>query len=74
MIVRGLRPLALDFEGSLEYGGHVMCFLEVGYNQATILDFDYAHPPVVKDPNAVMHYMKMAFNKTYFHLVPTGVV
>jgi len=57
-----------------EYGGHVLCFLEVGHNQATILDFDYAHPPVVKDPNALMHYMKMAFNKSYFHLVPTGVV
>lgn len=57
-----------------EYGGHVMCFLEVGDNQATILDFDYTHPPMVKDPNAIMHYMKMAFNKTYFHLVPTGVV
>jgi sulfide:quinone oxidoreductase len=57
-----------------EYGGHVMCFLEVGQNKATLLDFDYAHPPVVKDPNALMHYLKMAFNKTYFHLVPTGVV
>jgi sulfide:quinone oxidoreductase len=57
-----------------EYGGHVMCFLEVGRNRATILDFDYAHPPVVKDPNALMHYLKMAFNKAYFHLVPTGIV
>lgn len=57
-----------------EFGGHVLCFLEVGYNQATILDFDYVNPPVVKDPNALMHYMKMAFNKAYFHLVPTGVV
>ncbi len=27
-----------------------------------------------KDPNALMHYMKVAFKKTYFHLVPTGVV
>lgn len=75
-----VEHIVADIEGRkldpkrAEYGGHVMCFLEVGYNQATILDFDYAHPPVVKDPNALMHYMKMAFNKTYFHLVPTGVV
>ena len=54
------------------YAGHVMCFLEVGHNQATILDFDYANPPQPKTPNALMHYLKMAFNKAYFHIVPSG--
>jgi len=61
-------------EKKAHYGGHVMCFLEVGDNQATIIDFDYENPPQLKDPNALMHYLKMAFNKAYFHLVPTGVV
>jgi sulfide:quinone oxidoreductase len=56
------------------YGGHVVCFLEVGHNQATIVDYDYENAPVVKDPNVLMHYLKMAFNQAYFHLVPTGVV
>jgi sulfide:quinone oxidoreductase len=54
------------------YGGHVMCFLEVGHNKATILDFDYSGPPQPKTPNMLMHYLKMAFNKAYFHIVPKG--
>jgi len=54
------------------YGGHVMCFLEVGHGKATILDFDYSGPPDPKTPNALMHYLKMAFNKAYFQLVPSG--
>ena len=56
------------------YEGHVMCFLEVGHSKATILDFDYANPPQPKDPNALMHYLKMAFNKAYFHIIPSGWV
>lgn len=56
------------------YEGHVMCFLEVGHGKATILDFDYSGPPQPKDPNALMHYLKMAFNKAYFHIVPSGWV
>ena len=54
------------------YEGHAMCFLEVGHSKATILDFDYSGPPKPKDPNALMHYLKMGFNKAYFHIVPSG--
>jgi len=60
--------------GKATYEGHVMCFLEVGHNKATILDFDYSGPPHPKTPNALMHYLKMAFNKAYFHIVPSGWV
>ena len=60
--------------GKASYEGHVMCFLEVGHNKATILDFDYANPPQPKTPNAIMHYLKIAFNKAYFHIVPGGWV
>jgi sulfide:quinone oxidoreductase len=56
------------------YEGHVMCFLEAGYNRASMLDFDYSRPPEVRDPTAVVHWQKMAFNKAYWYLVPTGVV
>ena len=31
-------------------------------------------PPNPKNPNALMHYLKMAFNKAYFHIVPSGWV
>ena len=56
-----------------EYGGHVMCFLETGYGRACLLDFDYNRPPKMAEPNAIVHYQKMAFNKAYWYLVPTGV-
>ncbi|HMA36648.1 MAG TPA: FAD/NAD(P)-binding oxidoreductase [Chloroflexia bacterium] len=55
------------------YGGHVMCFLEVGYGKASLLDFDYGRPPQVAAPNPIVHYQKMVFNKAYWYLVPTGV-
>jgi sulfide:quinone oxidoreductase len=57
-----------------EYEGHVMCFLEAGYGKASLLDFDYNRAPKVAEPNAIVHYQKMAFNKAYWLLVPTGVV
>jgi len=57
-----------------QYAGHVMCFVETGYGKATMLDFDYSHPPEPKEPNAIAHYLKWAFNKAYWQLVPTGVV
>jgi sulfide:quinone oxidoreductase len=56
------------------YEGHVMCFLEAGYDKASLLDFDYEHAPKVHDPSAIVHWQKMAFNKAYWYLVPTGVI
>jgi sulfide:quinone oxidoreductase len=57
-----------------EYEGHVMCFLEAGYGKASMLDFDYNRAPKVAEPNAIVHWQKMIFNKTYWYLVPTGVL
>lgn len=57
-----------------EYNGHVMCFLETGYSKASMLNFDYEHPPKVAEPSHTVHYEKMVFNKAYWYLVPTGVL
>ncbi len=57
-----------------EYQGHVMCFLETGYGKASMLNFDYEHPPKVAEPSHTVHYEKMVFNKAYWYLVPTGVL
>jgi sulfide:quinone oxidoreductase len=57
-----------------EYHGHVMCFLETGYGKASMLNFDYEHPPEVAEPSHMVHYEKMVFNKAYWYLVPTGVL
>ena len=51
-----------------------MCFLEAGDDKASLLDFDYNRPPVVHEPTTIVHWQKMAFNKAYWYLVPTGVV
>jgi len=57
-----------------EYKGHVMCFLETGNEQATSLNFDYDNPPEPPKPSRIYHYEKMLFNKTYWYIVPRGLV
>jgi sulfide:quinone oxidoreductase len=57
-----------------EYDGHVMCFLEVGEDKASLLDFDYSGPPQPKEPSTLVHYQKILFNHAYWHLVPTAVI
>ncbi|GEM85779.1 NAD(P)/FAD-dependent oxidoreductase [Meiothermus granaticius] len=56
------------------YDGHVMCFLETGHNKASLLDFTYERPPQPAAPSTLVHFEKIAFNKAYWYLVPTGVV
>ncbi len=56
------------------YDGHVMCFLETGNEQATTLNFDYDHPPEPPRPSRIYHYEKTLFNKTYWYIVPRGIV
>ena len=68
--LRGVEP----DEKHANYNGKVICFLESGYEKASILAFDYDHPPKVPTPSWLYHYEKMAFNKAYWYLVPTGVV
>ncbi len=55
-----------------EYEGKVMCFFEIGDGKGTILQFDYDHPPRPRKPNALFHFGKIVFNKTYWHTVPKG--
>ncbi|HEV8352738.1 MAG TPA: FAD/NAD(P)-binding oxidoreductase [bacterium] len=56
------------------YTGKVMCFLESGDHQATVLSFDYNHPPHPAAPNFTAFAMKRLFNRAYWHLVPPGRV
>lgn len=75
-----VEQIASEIKGTVpdpkhaEYAGHVMCFLESGYDKASMLDFDYEHPPKVNEPSPIVHWQKMAFNKAYWYLVPTGVL
>ncbi len=54
------------------YGGRVMCFVETGRGKATVLRFDYEHPPAPPQPNRVWHTAKWMFNRMYWETVPQG--
>jgi sulfide:quinone oxidoreductase len=56
------------------YDGHVLCFLETGYGQATQLVFDFENPPSPPKPSHFYHYEKVLFNKVYWYIVPRGIV
>jgi sulfide:quinone oxidoreductase len=64
-LVRGTAPKA-------NYGGRVMCFLETGNHRATVLRFDYEHPPVPPRPRWHWHAAKWLFNRLYWDTVPKG--
>jgi sulfide:quinone oxidoreductase len=54
------------------YGGKVMCFLETGNRQSTVLRFDYDHPPTPPQPSTLWHAAKWMFNRLYWVTVPQG--
>lgn len=68
--VRGAEPEAK----AGTYTGRVMCFFEIGGGKATVLQFDYNHPPHPPKPNRFWHLGKIAFNKAYWFTVPKGRV
>lgn len=72
-ITAQLRNITPDAKHS-SYNGKVICFLESGFERASILAFDYDNPPNPPSPSWLYHYGKMAFNKAYWYLVPTGVM
>lgn len=72
-VLAALRGTAPDPKHA-EYGGHVFSFMETGYGKAALFDFDYRRSPHPGEPSEINHYLKLAFNKAYWHLVPTGVI
>ncbi len=64
-LIRGTAPKS-------NYGGRVMCFLETGNRKATVLRFDYEHPPAPPQPNLLWHSAKWMFNRLYWSTVPQG--
>ncbi len=59
--------------GSARYDGKVVCFIETGLSKATYVAFDYENPPQPKEPSALLHHMKLAYNRMYW-LTSAGVL
>jgi len=64
-LIRGTAPRT-------SYGGRVMCFVETGHGKATVLRFDYEHPPTPPQPARAWHFAKWMFNRLYWETVPRG--
>ncbi len=59
--------------GTARYDGKVLCFIETGLSKATYVAFDYENPPQPKEPSALLHHMKLAYNRMYW-LTSAGVL
>jgi sulfide:quinone oxidoreductase len=64
--IKGLPPTA-------RYFGKAMCFIETGFDEATYIWFDYETPPRFVKPNRFIHWMKIAYNRTYW-LTARGIL
>ncbi len=73
-VVAGRIAAASPNGAAPRYAGKVMCFLEAGESRATVLSFDYNHPPHPALPNHMAFVMKRLFNRAYWTLVPTARV
>ena len=66
------------YEPAARYSGKVMCFVVTGFGEATVLVFDYDHPPTPVPPSFVYYWLKLAYNKMYWSITAkallTGVV
>lgn len=56
------------------YDGRVVCFLETGHSQASILWFNYAQPPRPPRPSLFWHLDKAALNRFYWQIIPPALV
>lgn len=74
VIASRIASLVHGSEPKTNYGGRVMCFLETGNRKATVLRFDYEHPPTPPQPSLIWHSAKWMFNRLYWETVPQGRV
>lgn len=76
--IEGKEPLA-------DYDGHANCFIESGYHQALLFDFNYDTQPLPGDfplpklgpfsllkESTLNHWGKLAFKQIYWNLLLTG--
>ncbi len=62
------------FPPSLRYDGRVMCFIITAIGEATILLFDYEHPPSPPPPNFACYWYKLVYNRMYWTVTAKGLL
>ena len=72
VVASRIASLVTGSAPATNYGGKVMCFLETGGRKATVLRFDYDHPPIPPKPALHWHMAKWMFNRLYWQTVPQG--
>ena len=55
-----------------KYKGQVMCFIETGHGQATIMSFDYENVGKLSQPRRWYHWAKSLLNRLYWIAIPSG--
>ncbi|MDP6508611.1 MAG: hypothetical protein QF719_06020 [Chloroflexota bacterium] len=54
------------------YHGQVMCFIETGHGQATIMSFDYENVGRLSQPRRWYHWTKALLNRLHWIAIPSG--
>ncbi|MDG6933357.1 MAG: NAD(P)/FAD-dependent oxidoreductase [Nitrososphaerota archaeon] len=62
------------FAPSLRYDGKVMCFIITSIGEATILLFDYEHPPKPPPSNFACYWYKLVYNRMYWSITAKGLL
>jgi sulfide:quinone oxidoreductase len=72
-LAHNLLRLIAGQEPEARYDGSVMCLVETGNGRATVLRFNYEHPPQPPRPSLWHHWLKVLLNRFYPALVPKGI-
>jgi sulfide:quinone oxidoreductase len=73
ILAHNLLRLIAGQEPEARYDGSVMCLVETGNGRATVLRFNYEHPPQPPRPSLWHHWLKVLLNRFYPALVPKGI-